>query len=77
MQRFKKPFIWLMLAALIITLLPSGFVPRANAAQGNYFIPDDLTLRNTTTLTLTAGTDQIARNDKMYTTTLPTLTFSG
>ncbi|WP_068783823.1 S-layer homology domain-containing protein [Paenibacillus phocaensis] len=77
MQRLKKPFIWLMLAALIITLLPSGFVPRASAAQGNYFIPDDLTLRNTTTLTLTPGADQVARDSRMYTTTIPTLTFSG
>lgn len=77
MQRLKKPFIWLMLTALIITLLPSGFVPTANAAQGNYFIPDDLTLRNTTTLTLTPGPDQVARDSRMYTTTLPTMTFTG
>ncbi len=77
MQRFRKPIVWLMLAALIITLLPSGFVQRASAAQGNYFIPDDLTLRNTTSLTLTSGPDQIARDNRMYTTTTPALTFSG
>lgn len=78
MQRLKKPFIWLILAALIFTLLPSGLVPKANAAQGNFFIPDDLTLRNTATLSLKAGgtTPQIARTN-VYTTTLPTITFTG
>lgn len=77
MRSFKKAFLWLVLTALIITLLPVGLVQQASAAQANYFIPDDVILRNTSALTLTPGAEQIKRNDDMYITTSSTLTFTG
>ncbi|WP_339243773.1 S-layer homology domain-containing protein [Paenibacillus sp. FSL F4-0243] len=47
MQRFKRPFVWLMLAALIVSMFPGKYTPIAAAATTTYFSPDDLTLRNT------------------------------
>lgn len=77
MQRFKKPFVWFMLAALIVTLFPPGLTQRANAASAaSYFIPDDLTLRKTSVLTTTPGTDQIKRNNVLISSS-PTLTITG
>lgn len=58
MQRLKKPFIWLTLLSLVITLLPAGLAPVAKAADGpglkptSYFTPDIKELRNTVDLTL-------------------------
>lgn len=83
MQRIKKPFVWFMLAALIVTLFPPGIVQKANAAQAaNYFIPDDVTLRNTSQLTLTpppSGSSdvQVGRHNQMFITTSSTATFTG
>lgn len=77
MQRFKKPFVWFMLAALIVTLFPPGLTQRVNAASAaSYFIPDDLTLRKTSVLTTTPGTDQINR-DNVLISSSPTLTITG
>lgn len=79
MHRIKKPFVWIMLAALIITLFPPGVVQKTEAAAAaNYFLPDDVTLRNTS-LRSTAldDTNVIARDDTMFITTNPTITFTG
>ncbi|MRN54269.1 S-layer homology domain-containing protein [Paenibacillus monticola] len=50
MQRFKRPFVWLLLAALIVSMFPGNYTPQAAAASTTYFSPDDLTLRNTVAL---------------------------
>lgn len=53
MQRFKRPFVWLMLAALIVSMFPGKYTPLAAAATTSsttFFSPDDLTLRNTVLL---------------------------
>lgn len=53
MQRFKRPFVWLMLAALIVSMFPGKYTPIAAAATTSsttFFSPDDLTLRNTVLL---------------------------
>lgn len=79
MQRIKKPFVWFVLAALIFTLFPPGLIQRAQAAaQSNYFIPDDVVLRNTSALTTDGGqANTIKRDQNMYITSIPTLTFTG
>lgn len=50
MQRFKRPFVWLLLAALLVTMFPGRYTPIAAAATTTYFSPDDLTLRDTVAL---------------------------
>ena len=55
MQRFKKPFIWLTLLSLIITLFPVGLVSTVKAAgtglsSTTYFSPDILDIRKTISL---------------------------
>ncbi|GIP51580.1 S-layer homology domain-containing protein [Paenibacillus vini] len=78
MQRFRKLFLWFVMATLLITLIPPGMVQKASAATAaNYFIPDDVTLRNTSLLTLGPGSDQIQRDSRMYLTTSATVDFSG
>ncbi|WP_334072176.1 MULTISPECIES: S-layer homology domain-containing protein [Paenibacillus] len=79
MQRIKKPFVWFVLAALIVTLFPPGIVQKASAATAaNYFLPDDVTLRNTSFLTLENTADQVGKDrSKMYITTSPTVSFTG
>ncbi|MEK4513108.1 S-layer homology domain-containing protein [Paenibacillus sp. FSL K6-2524] len=49
MQRIKKPFIWLTLLSLIITLFPVGLINTAEAAPNGttYFSPDILDIRKT------------------------------
>ncbi|XOI99544.1 S-layer homology domain-containing protein [Paenibacillus polymyxa] len=67
MQRTKKPLIWLMMVALVVSLIPAGLAPVASAADKltSYFTPDVSDLRNTVDLTLTAGANQITR-EKVY-----------
>lgn len=67
MQRTKKPMIWLMMVALVVSLIPAGLTPVASAADKptSYFTPDISEFRNTVDLTLTAGANQITR-DKVY-----------
>lgn len=72
MQRIKKPLVWVVLAALLFTLIPPGIIQKAEAAQANYFIPDDITLRDTALLDLT----NISRDD-VYLTTSSAITFTG
>lgn len=56
MQRFKKPFLWLTLLSMVITLvIPVGSVPVAKAADPDlastkYFSPDVLDIRKTALL---------------------------
>lgn len=66
MQRTKKPMIWLMMVALVVSLIPAGLAPVASAAdkQTSYFTPDVSDLRNTVDLTL-EGTNQVTR-EKVY-----------
>lgn len=66
MQRTKKPMIWLMMVALVVSLIPAGLAPVASAADKptSYFTPDVSELRNTVDLTL-EGTNQITR-EKVY-----------
>lgn len=57
MQRTKKPLIWLMMVALVVSLIPAGLAPVASAAgQTSYFTPDNTTLKSTVGLLL-EGTD--------------------
>ncbi|SMF67053.1 S-layer homology domain-containing protein [Paenibacillus uliginis N3/975] len=78
MQRTKKPIIWLMMVALVVSLIPAGLTPVASAADKptSYFTPDISELRNTVDLTLTPGPNQIAR-DKVYKVTESQQTITG
>ncbi|WP_422658597.1 S-layer homology domain-containing protein [Paenibacillus sp. EC2-1] len=65
MQRTKKPIVWLMMVAMIVSLIPAGLVPTASAADKltSYFTPDISDLRNTVDLTLTQGNNQLGRGN--------------
>lgn len=85
MQRFKKPFVWLLLAALIVSMLPGKYMPVAAAADAvttTYFTPDDQTLRSTVALDPSAipgsanAANAISR-DKVYLTSNSTLNITG
>ncbi|GIO35230.1 hypothetical protein J41TS12_00910 [Paenibacillus antibioticophila] len=81
MQRFKKPFLWLTLLSLVISLLPVGLsAPKASAADAvpTYFIPSIQELRKTFSLSLTGTgeTDAITR-DSAYHVTTSTVTIEG
>ncbi|WP_106767265.1 S-layer homology domain-containing protein [Paenibacillus faecalis] len=54
MRRTKKPIVWLMMVALVISLFPAGLTSTASAANGqtSYFTPDVTDLRNTVDLKL-------------------------
>lgn len=67
MQRTKKPLIWLMMVALVVSLIPAGLAPVASAAgQTSYFTPDNagnVQLKDTVGLKLTGtGTDVLSRS---------------
>ncbi|MNO49927.1 Endoglucanase precursor [compost metagenome] len=79
MQRLKKPFVWLTLLSLIISLLPPGLATVAQAATTSppsYFIPNNAAIRDSFGLTTEYGTDQITRDNVFHVTT-STLTFDG
>ncbi|KIL36672.1 hypothetical protein SD71_06620 [Cohnella kolymensis] len=80
MRHMKRPLVWLMLVALIGTLIPAGFTPKANAAgnPATYFIPDSSGIRNTAKLVLDNKTspDYLTRTTA-YTTNNGTLTING
>lgn len=67
MQRMKKPMIWLMMLALVVTLIPAGLAPVASAAgQTSYFTPDNaanVQLKDTVGLKLTGTTDFLSRTN--------------
>ncbi|WP_162515374.1 S-layer homology domain-containing protein [Paenibacillus pinistramenti] len=79
-QRLKKPFIWLLLLTLIVSLTPTGLSNTASAASSltstTYFSPDDLELRGTVSLTQEPGSNQISR-DTAYLVTSPTIDITG
>lgn len=83
MQRFKKPFLWLTLLSLVISLLPVGLAaPKASAADALpiYFIPSTPGLRDTFSLTMDYTGDaekkQLSR-ENAYKVTTGTLTIEG
>lgn len=75
MQRIKKPFVWLMLIALVITLVPVGLAKPVHAAT-NIFMLDDRELQATSSLTTEFGDNQIKRENVLVTTN-STLTITG
>ncbi|WP_405154162.1 S-layer homology domain-containing protein [Paenibacillus sp. FSL K6-0108] len=67
MQRTKKPMIWLMMVALVVSLIPAGLAPVASAAgQTSYFTPDNagnVQLKDTVGLKMSGtGTDVLSRS---------------
>ncbi|MFP4975390.1 S-layer homology domain-containing protein [Paenibacillus sp. CN-4] len=82
MQRMKRPFVWLLLAALLVSLFPGGrYTPVVSAAAAgvtSYFSPDDLTLRETAKLKTDSSepATQISR-DKVYKTSNSSITITG
>ncbi|KAA1186928.1 S-layer homology domain-containing protein [Paenibacillus sp. B2(2019)] len=73
MQRMRKTFIWSLLFALVVTLVPAGLMNTAEAADKptSYFTPDNKVLRNTVDLTLlpsTTTTTQISRTNVLQVT---------
>ncbi|MGV2964273.1 S-layer homology domain-containing protein [Paenibacillus sp. AGC30] len=67
MQRTKKPLIWLMMVALVVSLIPAGLAPVASAAgQTSYFTPDNtanVPLKSTVGLKMTGtGSDVLSRS---------------
>lgn len=75
MLRFKRPFVWLLLAALIVSMFPGKYTPLAAAATTTYFSPDDLTLRNTAALQMEVS-GSITR-DTVYKTSAPNFSITG
>lgn len=76
MQRIKRPFLWLMMAAMLLTMIPNGFTQPTAAALSSttYFSPDDLDLRATISLSQTTGS---LTRDTAYVTTSSTLSITG
>ncbi|WP_019915041.1 S-layer homology domain-containing protein [Paenibacillus sp. HW567] len=75
MLRFKRPFVWLLLAALIVSMFPGKYTPIAAAATTTYFSPDDLTLRNTAALQMEV--DGSITRDTAYKTSAPNFSITG
>ncbi|WP_410512626.1 S-layer homology domain-containing protein [Paenibacillus sp. BR2-3] len=74
MQRIKRPFLWLLLAAMVVSLIPAGLTKPVSAAitSTQYFSPDDNELRNTISL----NQNTLNRND-VYKTSNSTMTIAG
>jgi hypothetical protein len=74
MQRIKRPFIWLLLAAMVVSLIPAGLAKPVSAAitSTQYFSPDDNELRSTISLTQST----INRNN-VYKTSNSTMIVTG
>jgi len=77
MQRMKKTFLWTMLFALLVSLVPTGLVNTATAADilkpTSFFTPDNGVLRNTVDLTLLpqappSTKEQISRSNVLQVT---------
>lgn len=87
MQRFKRPFVWLMLAALIVSMFPGKYTPMAAAATTSpttFFSPDDLTLRGTVLLKPDAvatntnpAPEGLIHRDSVYKVSSPTFSITG
>jgi len=83
MQRTRKTYVWIMLIAMIVSLFPAGLTKQAYAEGGTkatYFIPDDLTLRQSALLTTDAKVkddpNQINRTN-VYVSNTANLSFTG
>jgi hypothetical protein len=80
MLRFKRPFVWLLLAALIVSMFPGKYTPLAAAATTTYFSPDELKLRDTVVLdpnVITAGAEGLISRSSVYLTTNQNLSITG
>ncbi|MEK4239971.1 S-layer homology domain-containing protein [Paenibacillus sp. FSL H7-0714] len=66
----RKTFIWSLLLALVVTLVPNGLMNTAEAADKptSYFTPDNKDLRNTVDLTLLPSLNQISRSNVLKVT---------
>ncbi|WP_427052081.1 S-layer homology domain-containing protein [Paenibacillus sp. TC-CSREp1] len=73
MQRTKKPMIWLMMVALIVSLIPAGLAPVASAAgQTSYFTPDNtanVSLKSTVGLDLDSTLTDGLKRENAYNVT--------
>ncbi|GIP47452.1 hypothetical protein J53TS2_10430 [Paenibacillus sp. J53TS2] len=76
MQRFRKPFLWLALLSLIVTLIPVGLTSTAYAAT-TYFAPDDRDILKTANYELNAIGNDANLRTKVKVTNSPTITVSG
>lgn len=74
MQRMKKSFIWMILMALVVSMVP-GFTPAASAADAptSFFTPDIKEIRDTTVL----KPADISRDNIKYHATESSLTVTG
>ncbi|MCL6601889.1 MAG: S-layer homology domain-containing protein [Paenibacillus sp.] len=74
MKSIKRPFLWLLMAAMVVSLIPAGWAKPVSAAISStqYFSPDDNDLRNTIALTQNTIT-----RDSVYKTNSNTLTVTG
>ncbi|KGE20394.1 S-layer homology domain-containing protein [Paenibacillus wynnii] len=74
MQRIKRPFLWLLMAAMVVSLIPAGWAKPVSAAitSTQYFSPDDNELRNTIAL----DQNTITRNN-VYKTSNSMMTVTG
>ncbi|WP_438348828.1 S-layer homology domain-containing protein [Paenibacillus sp. FA6] len=85
MQRIKKPFIWMLLLTLLVSIVQPGGMPTASAANvaTSYFTPDIGALKDTVALTLRpeakpGGTfSEIISRDNVYHVTDSDLTITG
>ncbi|AOZ93221.1 S-layer homology domain-containing protein [Paenibacillus crassostreae] len=69
MQRIKKPFIWMLLLTLVISIIQPGGTPSVSAADAStsYFTPDVADFKNTVALT-TSGPNIISRDNVYHVT---------
>lgn len=79
MQRIKKPFIWLTLLSLIITLFPVGLLNTAEAATNGttYFSPDILDIRKTANMVVDGLDPNTSLRTSVYTTNNSTIEING
>ncbi|MCC3374113.1 S-layer homology domain-containing protein [Cohnella sp. REN36] len=80
MQRIKRTLVWLMVAALVVTLVPLGASRQAQAAPSaaSYFIPDINEIRQTATKSLDDNPlGSIISRSNVYLTTNGQLTIKG
>ncbi|GJM82971.1 hypothetical protein HMSSN139_54670 [Paenibacillus sp. HMSSN-139] len=76
MQRFKKPFLWLALFSLVVTLIPVGLTSTAYAAT-TYFAPDDRDILKTANYELNAIGNDATLRTKVKVTNSPSIAISG
>ncbi|WP_237391997.1 S-layer homology domain-containing protein [Paenibacillus dendrobii] len=78
----KKSFIWMILMALVVSIVPQGLAPVAHAdglpdAQTSYFTPDIKDIRNTVQLTQDGPDTTIIKRERLYHVTDSQLTVTG